>query len=140
MTIRFRSQRVLLTNVYKKLVNELEKRLKRTVLIVSARNIQSRWIKANRTQMRSNSRTLTAVYSAVLDELILPGVIIGQRTRVRLDGSSFVRVSVDKNEQHFLEDRVNAIRTVYKQLTTRDIEIDFQKEPTFYVLKKGERK
>lgn len=86
-----------MTSVHKKLVNELEKRLKRTVMIVSARNIDSRWVKANKTQTRPNSRTLTAVYSALLDELILPGVIISQRTRVKLDGSSFTRVSIDKS-------------------------------------------
>ena len=80
---------------------------------------------------------MTAVYSAILDELLLPGIIIGFRTRVRLDGSSFSKVTLDKGEQHFLEDRVAAIKAAYRKLTTRDIEIDFQKESTFYTLKKG---
>ena len=136
----YRSHKVLLTNVYKKIVTELEKRLKKTVLILSWRNINSRWIKANRTQKRPNSRTLSAVYSAILDELLLPGIIIAQRTRVRLDGSSFHKVTVEKNEQHFLEDRVGAIIACYKKLTTRNIEIDFQKDATYYTLKKGEKK
>ena len=83
---------------------------------------------------------MTAVYASVLDELLLPGIIIGFRTRVRLDGSSFSRVVLDKSEQHFLEDRVEAIRTAYKKITNRDIEIEFQKESTFYTLKKGEKK
>lgn len=61
--VNFRSQRTLLTGLYKKLVNDLEKKLKTTVLIVAARSIESRWIKANRTQQRSNSRTLTNVYN-----------------------------------------------------------------------------
>jgi hypothetical protein len=43
--ISYRSGKILLTPVYKKLVTELEKRLKKTVLILSTRNIQSRWIK-----------------------------------------------------------------------------------------------
>ncbi len=60
--VNFRSQRVLLSNLYKKLVNDLEKKLKTTVLIVAARNIESRWIKKNRTQQRSYSKTLTNVY------------------------------------------------------------------------------
>jgi len=60
--VNYRSSRLLLTNLYKKLVNDLEKKLKSTVLIVAARNIESRWIKKNRTQRRPNSRTLTAVY------------------------------------------------------------------------------
>lgn len=60
--VNFRSQRVLLTNLYKKLVNDLEKKLKTTVLVIAARNIESRWIKANRSQQRSYSRTLTNVH------------------------------------------------------------------------------
>jgi small subunit ribosomal protein S7e len=138
--VNFRSSKLLLTPIYKKLVNELEKKLKKTVLILSSRKIQSRWIKENRTQTRPNSRTLTAVYSAILDELLLPGVIIGQRTRVRLDGSSFSKIVIDKSEQHFLDERVEAIKVAYKHLTHRDIEIEFQKESTYYTLKKGEKK
>lgn len=136
----FRSHKVLLTPIYKKLITELEKRLKKTVLILSYRKIQSRWIKANRTQKRPNSRTLNAVYSSYLDELLLPGIIIGMRTRVRLDGSSFHKVVVDKTEQHFLEERVEAIAACYKKLTTRNIEIEFQKDVTYYTLKKGEKR
>lgn len=138
--VNFRSQRLLLTNLYKKLVNDLEKKLKTTVLIVAARNIESRWIKKNRTQQRSNSRTLTNVYQEYLNELLLPGSIISSRTRVRLDGSSITKIVLDKADQHFLEERVAAIRAAYKKLTTREIEIDFQKEATFYTLKKGERR
>jgi len=138
--VNFRSQRLLLTNLYKKLVNDLEKKLKTTVLIVAARNIESRWIKANRTQQRSNSRTLTSVYNEYLNELMLPGSIISSRTRVRLDGTSITKITLDKADQHFLEERIPTIRAAYKKLTSKDIEVDFQKEPTFYVLKKGERK
>lgn len=138
--VNFRSQRFLLTNLYKKLVNDLEKKLKTTVLIVAARNIESRWIKANRTQQRSNSRTLTHVYNEYLNELLLPGSIISSRTRVRLDGSSINKITLDKADQHFLEERVPAIRAAYRKLTSRDIEINFQKETTYYVLKKGERR
>jgi small subunit ribosomal protein S7e len=60
--VSFRAQKVLLSNLYKKLVSDLEKKLKTTVLIVAARNIESRWIKQNKTQQRSYSRTLTSVY------------------------------------------------------------------------------
>lgn len=60
--VNYRSSRTLITNLYKKLVNDLEKKLKSTVLIVASRAIESRWIKVNRTQQRSYSRTLTNVY------------------------------------------------------------------------------
>jgi hypothetical protein len=138
--VNFRSQRLLLTPLFKKLVNDLEKKLKTTVFIIASRNIESRWIKANRTQQRSNSRTLTNVYNEYLNELLLPGSILSSRTRVRLDGSSITKITLDKADQHFLEERVPAIRAAYKKLTSRDLEIDFQKEATYYVLKKGERR
>jgi hypothetical protein len=80
---------------------------------------------------------LTAVYNSILDELLLPATIIGHRIRVRLDGTSFSKITLDKADQHFLEDRVAAIKAAYRKLTTREIEIDFQKEPTYYTLKKG---
>ena len=108
--------------------------------MVAARNIDSRWIKKNRTQKRPYSRTLTSVYECLLDELLLPGAIIGKRTRVRLDGSQFTKITVDKTEQHFLEERSAAIVNAYKRLTTRDIVIDFAKEPVYYTLKKGQQK
>ena len=94
----YKSQKVLLTGIYKKLVNELEKKLKTTVLLVAARNIQSRWIKKNRTQKRPYSRTLTSVHENLLNELLLPGNIISDRTRVRLDGSSVRKITIDKTE------------------------------------------
>lgn len=117
--VNFRSQRLLLTPLYKKLVSDLEKKLKTTILIVAARNIESRWIKKNRTQQRSNSRTLTNVYSEYLNELLLPGSIISSRTRVRLDGSSVMKLTIDKADQHLVEERVSAIKAAYKKLTTR---------------------
>ena len=135
--VNYRSNKILLTPAYKKLITDLEKKLKKTTLIISHRSIQSRWVKENRKLTRPNSRTLTAVYSSILDELLLPAVITGHRIRVRLDGSSFSKITLDKSEQHYLEDRVGAIKACYKKLTTRDIEIDFQKEATCYTLKKG---
>jgi len=134
-----RSHKVLLTPLYKKLVSELEKKLKTTVLLVAGRSINSRWVKKNRTQKRPFSRTLTSVQEALLTELLLPGVIISDRVRVRLDGTQVRKVTLDKTEQHFLEERTQAIKNAYKKLTTRDIEIGFDKEPTFYVLKQGEK-
>lgn len=113
--------------------------MKTTVLLVAARNIQSRWVKKNKTQKRSFSRTLTSVQEALLGELLLPGVIITDRVRVRLDGTQVRKIVLDKTEQHFLEERTAAIKNAYKRLTTRDIEIEFDKDPTYYVLKQGER-
>ena len=43
-------------------------------------------------------------------------------------------------DQHFLEERTDAIVNAYKKLTNREIEISFEKEATYYNLKKGDRK
>jgi len=134
-----KTHKVLLTPLYKKIVSELEKKLKTTVLLVSARNIQSRWVKKNRTQKRPYSRTLTSVQESILDELLLPGTVISDRVRVRLDGSQIRKLTLDKTEQHFLEERTEAIKNAYKKLTTRDIEIAFDKEPVYYTLKQGQK-
>lgn len=134
-----RSHKVLLTPLYRKIVIELEKKLKTTVLLVAGRNIQSRWVKKNRTQKRPFSRTLTSVHESLLTELLLPGVIISDRVRVRLDGTQVRKITLDKSEEHFLGTRSEAIKNAYKKLTTRDIEITFDKDPTFYVLKQGEK-
>ena len=107
--------------------------------MVATRSIQSRWIKKNRTQKRPFSRTLTSVQESLLTELLLPGVIISDRVRVRLDGSQVRKLTVDKSEQHFLEERTEAIKNAFRKLTTRDIEIEFDKDPTFYTLKQRER-
>jgi hypothetical protein len=45
INVTYRSNKILLTSAYKKLITELEKRLKKTVLIISNRRIQSRWVK-----------------------------------------------------------------------------------------------
>ena len=134
-----KSHKVLLTHLFKKMVLDLEKKLKTTVLLVAARNIQSRWIKRNKTQKRPYSRTLTSVQEAILNEMLLPGIIISDRVRVRLDGSSVRKVVLDKTEQHFLEERTEAIKNAYKKLTTRDIEISFDKDPMYYTLKQGQK-
>jgi small subunit ribosomal protein S7e len=79
---------------------------------------------------------LTAVHEAILDDLVLPSSIVGKRQRVRLDGSSYLKVTLDKVDAHLMEDRISAIRAAYKLLTTKLIEIDFAQEPTYYTLKK----
>jgi len=45
IVVSYRSNKILLTSAYKKLITELEKRLKKTVLVISHRKIQSRWVK-----------------------------------------------------------------------------------------------
>ena len=82
----------VLAKVIRKLMVELEKRLKMPVLFMAKRTIQSKWITVHKTQKRPRSRTLTAVYDALLDDLIAPSVILGKRIRCRADGTRFYKV------------------------------------------------
>ena len=70
----------------------MERKLKCNVLFTAKRSIVSKWIKLHKSQMRPRSRTLTAVYDAVLEDFCLPSVILGKRTRVRIDNSKFIKM------------------------------------------------
>lgn len=53
------------------------------------------------------SRTLTAVYDALLEDLVYPVEIVGKRIRIKLDGTQLIKVHLDKNEQTNIEHKVN---------------------------------
>ena len=57
-------------------------------------------------QLRPRSRTLTSVHDAMLEDLVYPAEIIGKRIRVRLDGSRFIKVHLDKTQQTNIEHKV----------------------------------
>jgi len=82
----------LLQKVHKKIILDVEKKLKTSVLFIAKRNIQSKWVKTHKSQMKPRSRTLTAVHEGILDDLVLPGTIIAKRIRCRIDGSKFYKV------------------------------------------------
>lgn len=82
-----------LQKVHRKIVAEVEKKLKNaSVFFLAKRSIQSKWVKTHKSQIRPRNRTLTAVHEAILDDLVLPGTIIGKRIRCRVDGSKFYKM------------------------------------------------
>jgi hypothetical protein len=52
------------------------------------------------------SHTLTAVYDAILEDLVFPAEIVGKRIRMKLDGSQLIKVHLDKNQQTNIEHKV----------------------------------
>jgi len=54
-----------------------------------------------------NSRTLTAVHDAILDDLVYPAEIVGKRTRVKLDGTKLLKVHLDRSQQTNIEHKVS---------------------------------
>jgi len=122
--------------LHKRLVPELESRLKAQVLVVAKRTIQSKWQKTHKSQKRPNSRTLTAVHDAVLEDLVQPANIIGRRIRHRLDGSTVTKVILDQNDKDLVDDRLDAIAHVYKKISTKDIVFEYRADQTYYTTKK----
>jgi len=68
---------------------------------------------------------LTAVYDAILEDLVFPAEIVGKRVRVKLDGSQLIKVHLDKNQQTTIEHKVDTFTSVYKVLTGRDVTFEF---------------
>ncbi|XP_045483251.1 40S ribosomal protein S7-like [Harmonia axyridis] len=111
------------------LVRELEKKFSgRHVVFVGERKILNKPTRKTRTrskQKRPRSRTLTAVYDAILDDLVYPAEIIGKRIRVKLDGSQLIKVHLDKNQQTNIEHKVDTFSSIYKKLTGRQVIFQF---------------
>jgi len=126
----------VIQKLHKKLVPELEAKLKANVLVVAKRTIQSKWMKTHKTQKRPYSRTLTAVHDAVLEDLLLPANIIGRRIRHRMDGSTVTKIILDQNDRELIEDKLDAIAYVYKKISTKDITFEFRADVTYYSTKK----
>jgi len=122
--------------LHKKLVPELESKLKANVLVVAKRTIQSKWLKTHKTQKRPNSRTLTSVHDAVLEDLLLPANVIGRRIRYRLDGSSVAKIILDQNDKDLIDDKLDAIAYVYKKISTKEITFEYRTDPTYYTTKR----
>ncbi|XP_063218346.1 small ribosomal subunit protein eS7 [Bacillus rossius redtenbacheri] len=112
-----------------RLVRELEKKFSgKHVVFVGERKILPKPTRKTRTknkQKRPRSRTLTAVYDAILEDLVFPAEIVGKRIRVKLDGSQLIKVHLDKNQQTNIEHKVETFASVYKKLTGRDVTFEF---------------
>eukprot|EP01122_Echinamoeba_exundans_P001366 TRINITY_DN11438_c1_g1_i1.p2 TRINITY_DN11438_c1_g1~~TRINITY_DN11438_c1_g1_i1.p2 ORF type:complete len:195 (+),score=68.40 TRINITY_DN11438_c1_g1_i1:52-636(+) len=108
--------------VQARLVRELEKKLSKHVVVIGQRRILPKPGRNNRVahQKRPNSRTLTAVHEAVLEDLVYPTEIVGKRTRVRLDGSQVLKVFLDQKDEKEVEGKLDTYSSVYKKLTGKD--------------------
>nr|CAD7259875.1 unnamed protein product [Timema shepardi]CAD7461948.1 unnamed protein product [Timema tahoe]CAD7601807.1 unnamed protein product [Timema genevievae] len=112
-----------------RLVRELEKKFSgKHVVFIGERKIlpkPTRKTRMKNKQQRPRSRTLTAVYDAILEDLVFPAEIVGKRIRVKLDGSQLIKVHLDKNQQTNIEHKVDTFGSVYKKLTGRDVTFEF---------------
>lgn len=112
-----------------RLVRELEKKFSgRHFVFVAQRRILPKPQRKSRStlkQKRPRNRTLTAVHSAILDDLVFPAEIVGKRMRVKLDGSRTTKVFLDKSQQTQVEHKVGTYTAIYKKLTGKDVSFEF---------------
>merc|ERR1712217_502044 len=116
-----------------RLVRELEKKFsgKHVVFIAQRRILPKPTRKTNKLkQKRPRPRTLQAVHTAILDDLVYPAEIVGKRIRIRLDGSRLFKVHLDKTQQTNIEHKTETFASVYKKLTGKEVTFEFP-EPIF---------
>lgn len=82
---------------------------------------------------------MTAVYDAILEDILVPGQIIGKRTRIRLDGTQLLKVIVNEESKDVLEPRVNLICNLYKALTNRKLAVEFKREENYISVPKTKK-
>ena len=75
------------------------------------------------------SKTSTAVFENILNDLIYPNDVVGRRWRFRTDGSKMMKVFLDARDRKRVESRLRAIAYVYKQLTHRRVSFGFMWNP-----------
>ena len=117
-----------------KIVNEIQKKKNRHAFVLAKRTVINK--KADFKQIIPRNRTLTAVYDALLEDLIFPANVIGRRFRYRLNGTQLGKVFLSEESRGFLEDKVELIAQLYFALTNRKIVFEFRHEASFIQIPK----
>lgn len=121
---------MLVRSVQRALTAELEKRHPGCVVVlVAQRKITKRPNDVYKLQKVQRSKTSTAVFENILDDLIYPNDVVGRRWRFRTDGSKLMKVFLDVRDRKRVESRLPVIAHVYKQLTHRRVSFGFMWNP-----------
>lgn len=110
-----------------RVVSELEKKLCKQVFLIADRKIMKK-PKSEKIK-RPRARTLTAVHEAALNDICFPDDIVGQRTRVSINGKRLLKVYLSAKDKATTKPRLPALQAVYKKLTGKDAAFEF---PTFH--------
>ncbi|KZW03866.1 40S ribosomal protein S7 [Exidia glandulosa HHB12029] len=113
--------------VQQRLTRELEKKFSdRHVVFVAQRRMLPQPTRKSRVkQKRPRSRTLTDVHAKILEDLVFPTEIVGQRTRIGTDGSKLLKVFLDSKDATSLEYKLDSFSSVYRRLTGKDVTFEF---------------
>ena len=121
---------MLIKKTQKVLTAELEKRFSgHVVLLVAQRRVTKRPTDVYKLQKVQRSTTSTAVFQAILSDLLGSTEIVGRRWKARTDGSKVQKVFLDTADRKKIEARLPLISLVYKKLTRRSVNFGFMWNP-----------
>lgn len=121
---------LLVRKIQRALVTEIEKRHPGFVVVmVAQRKITKRPTDIYKLQKVQRSRTSTAVFESILNDLIYPMDVVGRRWRCRSDGSKIMKVFLDAHDRKKIESRLAVIANVYRTLTHRPVSFGFMWNP-----------
>lgn len=114
-----------LKKIHARLQSELTKRFRKPVVLLLQRTIIPKYFKTKGQQKRPYSRTLTKVHEGILEDLIYPAVVLGQRIRVKTDGKRVFKVLIDPLNREDIQEKLDVISAVYTKLTNKEVVFEF---------------
>jgi small subunit ribosomal protein S7e len=115
-----------LQNIHADFVKKLEDHFNTPVLIVPyKKKVNGKLYRRYVGKQVPRTKTLSAVYDSLLEDLLYPATIVGKRTRFPKGNNRLFKVLVDPLDRESVEYKTSAIASTYKALTNRDLAIEF---------------
>ena len=76
--------------------------------------------------VRPHSHTVSAVQDAIIDDLIYPCECVGKHTSINGRAGKVIRVFLGPQGQQEVENKLDALSTIYKKLTNKNIVFEFK--------------
>jgi small subunit ribosomal protein S7e len=110
-----------------RLVRELEKKFSNEdVLFIAQRKVMKlNEINPKINAPRPRTQTITAVQTAILDDVVYPTKIVGKRIRFRVGGKRLLKVYLDPKDPKEIEARLPTFEAVYRKLTKKNVSFLF---------------
>lgn len=115
--------------IQSRLTAELEKKFEgRPVVFIAQRTMLGKnYRRAHKfSGVRPYNHTLTAVHEAIIDDLVYPCECVGKHTSISPESGKVIKVFLGAQGQPEVENKVNALSTIYKKLTSKNIVFEFK--------------
>lgn len=127
VTLAYRPYKVYIQPNHQRCLTELEKKTKRHVVFVAARQMLRPKQNIKGFKARPFSRTLTGVHNSMLEDIVAPTAIVGKRLRIKTDGSQVHKIYLDPRDRSKdnVEEKLQTYSAVYASLTGKRAVFDF---------------